>query len=206
MLRPSAPRRAARSVTFRALRTGAAAYSIVGGAALFGCDVTAQTDPEVAEFLASVNRSITELTDQTGSRASATCGQIVASAINMDSVTRSALGHMWDRITSQQRTAYRAAAQRWAVRDCLQRNHDNDGHPLEFLGVRQGEAGERLLATRSGQPAHTVIWRLRGSRRVQAVDIVVDGRSMILSLRDDTKALLDRNNGNFDVATRALGG
>jgi ABC-type transporter MlaC component len=192
-------------VVLRALRSGVAIGAIVGCAVLFGRAAAAQTDPQVTEFLASLNRSITELAGQAESQASSACGRIVASAINMDAVTRSALGHIWDRISSQQRAAYRAAAQRWAVRDCLRRNQDNSGHPLEFLGVRQSEADERLLATRSSEPAHTVIWRLRGSGRIRAVDVVIDGRSMILSLRDETRTLLDRNNGNIDIATGALG-
>jgi ABC-type transporter MlaC component len=205
MLRLNALGRTVGCVDLRALTTRVTAACIVGGAVLFCRAVATQTDPQVAEFLASVNRSITELAGQAGSQASLTCGRIVASAINMDAVTRSAMGHMWDRISPQQRAAYRAAAQRWAVRDCVRRNQDNGGNPLEFLGARQGEAGERLLATRSSQPAHTVIWRLRGSGRVRAVDVVIDGRSMSLSLRDETKALLDRNNGDFDIATSALG-
>jgi ABC-type transporter MlaC component len=185
--------------------TGVAVSSIVGWAMLLDRAATAQTDPQVAEFLTSINRSITELPGQTGSQASLTCGRIVASAINMGAVTESALGPVWDRMTSQQRAAYRVAAQRWAVRDCVRRNQDIGGNPLEFLGVRQGAAGERVLATRSSQPAHTVIWRLRGSGRVRAVDVVIDGRSMILSLRDDMKAVLDHNNGDIDMAIGALG-
>ena len=205
MLRPSAGEKQLGWVILRALRSCVAIGAMVGCAVLFGRASAAQTDPRVTEFLASLNRTIAELAGQAGSQASSACGRIVASAINMDAVTWSALGHMRERISSQQRAAYRAAAQRWAVRDCLRRNQDNSGHPLEFLGVRQGEAGERVLATRSSAPAHTVIWRLRGSGRVRAVDVVIDGRSMILSLRDETKALLDRNNGDIDMATEALG-
>jgi hypothetical protein len=193
------------SVVLPAFRTGVTMGSIICWVVLFGRAAAAQTDPQVTEFLASVNRSIAELAGQAGSQASLTCGQIVVSAINMDAVTRSALGHLWDRMTPQQRATYRVAAQRWAVRDCLRQSHDIGGHPLGFLGIRQGVAGERLLATRSSQPAHTVIWRLRGSGRVQAIDLVIDGRSMILSLRDETKALLDRNNGDIDMAIGALG-
>jgi hypothetical protein len=205
MLRPSTCGGPLGWVVLRALRTGVAVGFVVGGAVLFSRAAEAQTDPQVAEFLASVNRSITELVAQAGSQASLTCSRIVASDINMDAVIQSALSNMWGRLSLQQRAAFRAAAQRWAVRDCLRRNQDNGGNPLEFLGVRHGEAGERLLATRSSQPAHTVIWRLRGSGRIRAVDIVIDGRSMILSLRDETKALLDRNDGDFDMATSALG-
>ena len=205
MLRPSALERTVGSIVLPAFRTGVTMGSIICWVVLFGRAAAAQTDPQVAEFLDSINRSIAELAGQAGSQASLTCERIVVSAINMGAVTESALGPVWDRMTSQQRAAYRVAAQRWAVRDCVRRNQDIGGNPLEFLGVRQGVAGERLLATRSSQPAHTVIWRLRGSGRVRAVDVVIDGRSMILSLRDDMKALLDHNNGDIDMAIGALG-
>jgi ABC-type transporter MlaC component len=192
-------------VVSRARRTGLTVGFIIGSATLFAGAAATKIDPQDAEFLASVNRSITELAGQAGPQASSTCDRIVASAINMDAVTQSALSRMWGRISPQQRIAFRAAARRWAVRDCLRRNQGNGGNPLEFLGVRQGEDGERLLATRSSKPAHTIIWHLRGSGRVRAVDVVIDGGSMILSLRDETKALLDRNNGDFDMATEILG-
>ena len=56
----------------------------------------AKIDPQDAEFLASVNKSITELAGQPGSQASSTCDRIVASAINMDAVIQSALSQMWE--------------------------------------------------------------------------------------------------------------
>jgi hypothetical protein len=194
------------SITACILGPGAAIASIVGSVALYGGASAAAADPQVAEFLASVNRSITELSGRPRPQASTICGRFVASAINMDAVINGALSHIADgRLTLQQRAAYRAAAQRWAVRDCIKRNQDNSGNPLEFLGVRFGEGGERLLATRSSEPAHTVIWRLSGSGTLRAVDIVIDGRSMILSLRDETKTLLDRNDGDIDIAIEMLG-
>jgi hypothetical protein len=192
-------------VVTRALRTGITVGFIIGSATLFADAAAAKIDPQDAEFLASVNRSITELAGQPGPQASSTCDRIVASAINMDAVIQSALSQMWGRISLRQRTAFRAAARRWAVRDCLRQSQGNEGNPLEFLGIRQGEDGERLLATRSSKPAHTIIWHLRGSGRVRAVDVVIDGRSMILSLRDETKALLDRNSDDIDIATEILG-
>ena len=68
---------------------------------------------------------------------------------------------MWDR-TLQQRAAYPAAAQRWAVRDCLRRTRTMGGIPLNFSEF----ARARLRTSARNafyQPAHTVFWRLRGS-------------------------------------------
>jgi ABC-type transporter MlaC component len=50
-----------------------------------------------------------------------------------------------------------------------------------------------------------VVWRLRGAGTLRAVDVVIDGRSMVLSLRDETHALLERNGGDMDRVIEALG-
>ena len=192
-------------VVSRALRTGVTVGFIVGSATLFAEAAAAKIDPQDADFLASVNRSITELAGQPGPQASSTCDRIVASAINMEAVAQSALSQMWGRISLQQRTAYRAAARRRAVRDCLRRNQGNEGNPLEFLGIRQGEGGEGLLATRSSKPAHTIIWHLRGSGRVRAVDVVIDGRSMISRSATKRRLFLTATVTTLTIATEILG-
>ena len=74
------------SITACVLRRGAAIASIIGSVALYGGASAAEADPQVAEFLASVNRSITELSGRPGPQASTICGRFVASAINMDAV------------------------------------------------------------------------------------------------------------------------
>jgi hypothetical protein len=115
------------------------------------------------------------------------------------------MGPIWIRMSAQQRAAIRKAAGRWAVRDCVRQNQGNEGSPLDLLGLKHVESGERLLATRSSHPAHTIVWRLPGAGRARAVDVVVDGRSAVLSLRNETKALLSSNNDDIDVATEMLG-
>lgn len=164
-----------------------------------------QTDARVDEFFASVNKSITDVAGQAEPQASIICHRVVASLLNMDAIVRGALASSRLPLSPQQRAAYHAAAVRWAVRDCVRRNGDNRGTPLELVGIRSGDAGERIVATRSAQPAHTAIWRLRGTGRLQAVDVVIDGRSMVLSLRDETNALLDRYGNDIDKALAALG-
>lgn len=164
-----------------------------------------QSDPRVGDFLATVNKSIIDIAGQAEPQASAICHRTIASVMNMDAIVRDALAGLRSSMSPRQRAAYRDAAGRWAVRDCVRRNRDNQGVPLEFVGIRDGDSGERILATRSTQPAHTALWRLHGGRRLQAVDVVIDGRSMMLSLRDETNSLLGRNNGDMDKAIDALG-
>jgi hypothetical protein len=165
----------------------------------------AEIESRDAEFLASINRIIAESGAQPGAQTRQACDRIVTTAINMDAVTRSAMGPIWVRMSAQQRAALRKAAGRWAVRDCVQQSQGNVGSPLELLGLKHVESGERLLATRSSHPAHTIVWRLPGAGKARAVDVVVDGRSAVLSLRNETRALLSSNNDDIDVATEMLG-
>jgi ABC-type transporter MlaC component len=166
---------------------------------------TAQTDPRIKEILTSINKNIPTLAGKSESQASKICTRIVPIIIDMEAIARGASTHIWDGMSPQQRNAYRAAALRWVVRNCVQRNRDNNGNPLQFVGIRQGEAGNRLLVTRSNQPSHVIMWRLRGAGRLRAVDLILDGVSMTLSLRDEMNTLLDRNNNDINMAIKSLG-
>lgn len=178
---------------------------ILGSSARFSGAAAAEIDPQDAEFLATINRIITESGAQPAAQTHHACDRIVTTAINMDAVAQSAMGPIWVRMSPQQRAAFRAAARRWAIRDCIRQNQGAEGGPLELLGLKQGEDSARLLATRSSKPAHMIIWRLHGAGKAQAVDVVVDGRSSVISLRNETKALLGRNNDDIDAATEMLG-
>lgn len=185
-----------------------AARQIIGlaSALLFsGESVAAPSDPQVDEFMAAINRSITELAARSGNDAAIICRRMTAKAVNIDAVATNALRDVATRMSSRQRADYRAAALRWAVRDCVRMNGDNSGKPLTFAGLRRAQTGGLLLATRSDQPPHTVVWRLSGSDGLKAVDVVVDGRSMTLALREETTALLSRSDNNIDIAIATLG-
>ena len=162
-------------------------------------------DPRVKEILASINKDIIALAGQSEAQAGSICGRSVSTMMDMDAVVKVTSARIWDRMSPQQRDAYRAAVLRWSVRNCVQRNRDISGEPLEFVGLRPGEAGDRLLATRSNQPSHFVIWRLRGAGRLRVVDLLFDGVSMTLALRDETNTLLDKNNNDIDLAIASLG-
>ena len=165
-------------------------------------------DPAVGEFLAVINRNIVALAGKNEAQSERICAQIMASALNVDAVTISAAGRAWDRMSPQQRKTYRGAIEQRLVRDCVSRNRNNRGVPLAFVGLRTGEGGDRLLATRSGTDteSHIVIWRLRGgAQKLRAIDILSDGRSAAISFRDETNALLDRHSDDIDSMIQAFG-
>ena len=162
------------------------------------------TDPKVKEIFVLINKSIADLAGQPEAEATKVCERVIASIMDIDAVVKGGAMRIWERMTPAQRDAYGAAAQRWAARTCVQNNKDGNGTPVEFAGLRRGEGGDKLLATRSQQPTHLVIWRLRGSSKLRAVDLLLDGFSLTQQLRDETNTLLDQNNNDIDKAIVAL--
>ena len=167
----------------------------------------AQTNPQIDEFLARLNTNIAIIAHQSGGGVSRSCAHVMSSSVDLDAIARDAAADLWDRMSAQERDAYRAVIGQRAIRECARQHHDNTGAPLTLVGVRQGQGGDWLLATRSSHAGktHNVIWRLRGEAgSLRAVDILFDGRSTILTLRDETKTLLDGNNGNIAMMINAL--
>ena len=164
----------------------------------------AQGDAQITEFLATLNGSSAELSGRSTSDAAATCARIASKVMDMDVIVRNASAHVWERMSSRQRAGYRSAALNWAVRNCVQRSQGNNGAPLEFAGTRRAANGDRLVATRSSVPSHLLVWRLRGSGKPRAVDLILDGSSATLSLREETESFLERYGDDIDAMIVAL--
>jgi ABC-type transporter MlaC component len=169
---------------------------------------SAAVDPAAAEFVGSINRSISQFAAG-GGRPDALCIDVITSSFDFDAMARVTSVGTWDGMSPAQRTAYRAAFLRRAGSDCALRVTHSGGEPLTLLGIRMGGEGDRLIATQSterGQRGRVVVWRVRsdGGRRLRAVDVIVDGRSMVVAVRDDAKAILARGGGP-DALIQALG-
>jgi phospholipid transport system substrate-binding protein len=162
-------------------------------------------DPKVAEIVKAVTRAGVSLAGQSDPAASDICAKSSASLIDIDAVVKVAAEKIRDSMSPAQREAYRKAATQWIVRRCVQQNRDNKGEKPQVMGVRQGESGDRLLAMRTETPPHLVIWRLRGADKPRVVDVVMDGVSMALTLRDETASLLGHNDNDIDAMIKALG-
>jgi hypothetical protein len=171
----------------------------------------ASIDAASSEFLSRLNGAITSLAGKTGKAAYSSCLSYVRSLLDINVIARRTAAAAWDRMTPEQRSAYRAALERRAAHNCVNENANNSGKPAAILGIRSSGA-ERLLATRAeqknGEPGRTVVWRLPAgdmSAGVLAVDVLVDGRSTVLSLRDEAKGLLDGNNGDINTMITGIG-
>jgi ABC-type transporter MlaC component len=162
-------------------------------------------DPKVKEVARAIIQHSSELAGQSDPAAAIICRRISASMIDTDAVVKFTSARIWDRMTPSQRNAYREAALRWTVRKCVEQNRDNKGEKPQVVGLREGESGDRMLAMRIEQPSHFVIWRLRGTRQLRVADIIMDGVSMTLLLRDETNSELDHNHDDIDAMIKIVG-
>jgi ABC-type transporter MlaC component len=165
----------------------------------------AALDPKIKEIVAAIHRNGAELAGRSDDEAASICGRIAESLIDMDAVVKTGSARVFEQMSPAQRDAYRAAALRWTIKKCVQQNRDNKGEKMQLVGLREGESGDKMLAMRSEQPPHFVIWRLRAGKKLRVADILVDGVSMTLGLRNETNSLLDKSNGDIDAATTSLG-
>jgi ABC-type transporter MlaC component len=165
----------------------------------------AQTDARMKEFIASVNKAGTDLAGKPDAQAADICRQLVTTTMDVDAIAKNASKEFSARMSAKQSAAYRDAALRWLVKNCVERNHDNRGEPIKVAGVRQGDSGEKLLATRTDEPAHFVVWHLSAGNRIRATDLDIDGVSVTLTLRDQTKSFLERSNDDLAAAIDTLG-
>ncbi len=165
----------------------------------------AVSDPKVLEIVKIIGAETAELAGKSDTAASAICARLSASLIDLEAVAKVGAEKIWNGMSRAHRDAYRDATLRWIVRRCVEHNHDNSGEKPEVVGLRVGESGDRLLAMQSREPPRFAIWRLRGAKQLRVADIVVDGVSMSLTLRDATNALLDQTNNDIDATTRAIG-
>lgn len=161
-------------------------------------------DAKIAQIVAQITRSAKELAGESDDAAREICARSAASLMDLDAVVKVSSEDIRDKMTPAQRAAYREAAIEWIVRRCVRENRDNEGEEPQVMGVRQGESGDRLLALKTEEPPHFVIWRLRGEEKPRVVDLIMDGVSMALTLRDETNARLRQVDNNVDAMIKTL--
>jgi hypothetical protein len=172
----------------------------------------ASLDPDAADFVARLNKAVTLLAGKTGKAAYSSCESYVETLIDVDSIAERTAGAAWAKMTADQRDAYRAALEKRAVRNCVSENANNSGKPVGLLGMRESNGG-RLLATLPHElgsgPERTVVWRLPDAdstaQDIRAVDVLIDGRSTVLTLRDEARNLLEGNNGDINALIAGIG-
>lgn len=171
----------------------------------------AQGNDAAEQFVTQLAGSVGALHAQSGDTAHLYqgCHDLMAQILDIPEMARAASGAAWDTMTQQQRAAYLPAFEHRVLSECLRPIQDYNGAPLALIGVRTADNGELLVAVRfstAEDPDKIVTWRLRkeSGDMLKAVDIIVNGSSMIAKMRDDFAAVLQGQSGNVDALIEFL--
>jgi ABC-type transporter MlaC component len=190
------------------LRRLAAALFALAGAA----PAIAQTDPAVSEFVTyweAAALSVYPLPDRTAAKLARACRELTGWGFDLETVSKNALKNRWQDLNPRQRITLVANVGERAVADCKDHILDYDGKPFAILGVRAAEGGEQLATASVGTArgkARNITWRLHNSdaTHFRAVDVIVDGRSMVSDLYAEYERALRMQNGKVDAAIEEL--
>lgn len=156
----------------------------------------------VDDFVARLNGAIGGLKVGDRAAAAAACATLVERVFDIDAVAPATAPEAWKRMSASQRAAYSAGIASKAADDCAERSREFAGQALEFVGVRQGEGGDLLVATKGR--SRTLIWRVRGSARLRAIDVSANGRSMVVAAQRNAQAVLQRTGGDLQALIESV--
>lgn len=188
---PSAPGR---------FRPAALVCGLITALLLLGAPATAQPQPEQARALVeTVGTDVLEilrddeLTDQETLHR---LEEVLEGSIDMDLVARLILGRHWRTANEAQREQYLDLFRAYALDSVASRLHLYEGQAFEITDAQVVGERDALVTTRitgGGQPLG-VNWRLReieGGDLV-AIDVVVEGVSLIVTLRSEFNSVIER--------------
>jgi len=142
-------------------------------------------------------------------RARQDCRKLLHWAFDVPSMAQYALGDAWAKASERERATFRASFETLIVNHFVRQMRSDPGRTFAFLGYRE-EAKDRVLAvTRTivpERPDQIWWWRLRaepdGAWRV--VDLLVEGRSVLLSEREEYARILEASNGSIGAVVEFI--
>jgi ABC-type transporter MlaC component len=168
----------------------------------------AQSDGQVNDFVARLTSGVRGA-GTTPSAAMSACAQLFRSVADAPAIARAAAGPAWRSMTSRHRNAYSAAIERRISADCAREGGDRAFGAITLVGASPTQSGHRLITTRvnAGGRSMTIVWRVHASTSgssLRAVDLLVEGRSVVAALHDETAAVLAGTSGDLDAMIKAI--
>jgi ABC-type transporter MlaC component len=160
----------------------------------------------VAQLNAAIDKGISQSADPRA-RARVVCRDIVSSTVDVSAMVRVASAEASEQMHASQREAFRSALVRRLMRDCVAYAPEYVGDPVELAGARRTRSGETLVGTRqtSSKDSKVLVWQIRlAAGKYLATDLVVDGRSAMTSLREQSALSLERNPRDMAALIAAL--
>jgi phospholipid transport system substrate-binding protein len=142
-------------------------------------------------------------------RARQDCRKLLEWAFDVPSMARYALGDAWAKASERERAAFRASFETLIVNHFVRQMRSDPKRTFAFIGYKE-EAKDRVLAVVRTivpeRPDQIWWWRLRaepeGTWRV--VDLIVEGRSVLLSEREEYARILEANNGSIGAVVEFI--
>jgi len=117
--------------------------------------------------------------------------------IDLEIIARLILGRHWRSTSEAQQAEYLALFRAFALDNLASRLHVYDGHDFEIVGAQAVNERDAVVATRvtgGGRPPLKVDWRVRerGDGDLVAIDVIIEGVSLIVTQRSEFSAVIER--------------
>jgi phospholipid transport system substrate-binding protein len=117
--------------------------------------------------------------------------------IDLEIIARLILGRHWRSATEAQRAEYLELFRAFALDNLASRLHVYDGEDFEIVGAEAVSESDAVVATRvtgGGRPPLKVDWRVRerDDGDLVAIDVIVEGVSLIVTQRSEFSAVIER--------------
>jgi phospholipid transport system substrate-binding protein len=117
--------------------------------------------------------------------------------IDLELIARLILGRHWRSASEAQRTEYLQLFRAFALDNLASRLHVYDGQDFEIVGAQAVDERDAVVATRvtgGGRPPLKVDWRVRerDDGHLVAIDVIVEGVSLIVTQRSEFSAVIER--------------
>ncbi|MBX3579841.1 MAG: ABC transporter substrate-binding protein [Rhizobiaceae bacterium] len=168
----------------------------------------AEPDAAILAFVDRINQTTGAASPGDKAAVREACRSLVTDAFDFETMAGTASYDSWKRMTPAQKTAYREALVGKATDDCASRGKEVAGKTVEIVGVRDGKGGERQVAVqRSDRSGRVAIWKvIPAGSGVRAIDVVVDGHSLVANARNQARQILENSGGDVNALIRAIGG
>jgi phospholipid transport system substrate-binding protein len=118
--------------------------------------------------------------------------------IDLEIIARLILGRHWRSASEAQRAEYLQLFRAFALDNLASRLHVYDGQDFEITGAQAVNERDAVVTTRvtgGGRPPLKVDWRVRerGEGDLVAIDVIVEGISLIVTQRSEFSAVIERS-------------
>lgn len=172
----------------------------------------AQSEPRIIAFvdrLIAASSAIVATASRSAEEARQECSKLVAWAYDVPGMAQFVLGDGWKKATVNERNSFRSSFEKLIVNTIVHRLRSDPGITFAFIGVRPEANVHMLAAVRvmaPGRPEQIWLWRLRPApgSTWRVVDFLVEGRSVLLSERQEYARILESSNGDIGAVVEFI--